>query len=274
MSDQDRTKQLTQRVCRALEANRPHDAVRLVVTGAEKRILPSGAELLKLLQRLAGARRAKLLIKAFAYYPCMGCKDGLESCERCKDRARAAWRKMACEHCLDFGMTRCDFCDGAGWVTYNFIPAGLRASVIAERMNTALKAMEAQLKKKTPRVTAANAKKLGSLLEQRILALNRLAGILENALTASKSRTAGGPQAGTFAKKVIRVASQTWPRLEKRMREQLLKLAEVLRLEATRASTGGAREIMQDRAKFYELLSRSRGFAGTSLEHPFLARSA
>ena len=214
------------------------------------------------------------MIKAFAIHPCPGCKKGLEYCESCKERQRASWRKSACERCLDFGVTRCDFCDGAGWVTYNFIPEGLRMAVIVERTNTALKEIDAILRQDFPGPTPANSKKLGQILEHQILSMNRLAGVLENALTASKSRLSADPGTEKLAKKVIKICLHTWRRLEQRIRELLLNLAEVLRFQAARSSTGAARELMLDRAKFYTMLSRSKGFPGTSLEHPFLSEKA
>lgn len=147
-------------------------------------------------------------------------------------------------------------------------------AVVLERTNTALKEIDAILKQDVPSPTPPNSKKIGQMLEHQILSLNRLAGVLENALIASKSRLAADPAAEKLANKVIKACIHSWRRLEQRLRERLLQLAEVLRFQAAHASTGAARELMKERAEFYVSLSRSVGFPGTSLEHPFLGGRA
>ncbi len=258
------------RIIKHLDSKREKDAVRLFVSGADRGLLPAKSDHPQELSRLIGKRRAVQLIRAFAFHPCYACTNGLEPCDQCQSERGTTRRIRTCERCLDLGVARCDFCDGAGWVAYSFVPEPLRLPVIVERIRTASRDLKEVMSQRLPKVDAKPAKQLGRALEKHLLHLNRLAGIMENALLAAKKHAEAHRQSAKFALRIMHTCLANWDILKLRI-SQLIKLqSRVLRLQLEDLRPGMARTVLEDRARFYDMLSRSKAFEGTGLVHPFL----
>jgi len=254
-----------------LKAGRDQDAARILIRDLRRTAAPRDADLGGWLIQAIGAKPAKRLIHALAHYPCFYCKNGLEECSLCGMRSPASNRRVCCEHCLDLLHVRCDFCDGSGWITYNAIPRGLWPAIILARAQTALSGLAALPSVSARQAKSAAPRPVRKRLEKELLALNRLAGILENAVDAVKKyKAANGAPFKPLATAVVVKSRAAWYQIRCRMREILLLLADTLRREADKAQTAKAGEIMRDRAAFYVTLSKSPAFSGTSLCHPFL----
>lgn len=258
-------------VAALLKAGREQEAARVLIRDLRRTTASREADPGKWLVRAIGAKPAIKLLHALAHYPCFYCKTGLDECTLCGMQHPNTARRGCCEHCLDLLFVRCDFCDGSGWITYNVIPRDLWPAVIFARTQAALKELAALLKTPLPEAAFTRPTSVRKHLERQLLMLNRLAGILENAVDAVKKyRPSNGITFKPLAVGVVVKSRAAWDRIHRRMRKLLLLLAEALRGEAADAETSQARAIMMDRAEFYVMLSKSRAFAGTSLCHPFL----
>lgn len=269
MPTEQKTPPFVARVREALGKKRNDDAVTILVDGISRSAVRRNGDLTPWLSKQFGTTGAKKLLQALTHFPCFYCKRGLTRCTACGGRGHAAG-EWPCDTCLALGYRRCDFCDGSGWVTYNFIPMGLRLSVIIARVQTAASELKALLQQPDPAAKGGSAKDAAS----QLLALNRLAGIFENALDATRAfkNSAAGKQ---VALKIRKSCVVSWKRLTPR----ILACLKALQADAARQAASGPeskRKYAERKAGLYEKLATAKRFAstGTALDHPFLTRAA
>lgn len=249
----------------ALGKKRDSDAAALLVEGLSHSVVKKNADLTPWLRSQFDAGGAKRLLTALTHFPCFYCKRGLLKCPSCGGRGRASG-DWPCEPCVALGMARCDFCDGSGWATYNFVPVGLRLSVIISRVQAASSELKVQLRQRSPATTSGKT----VAVARQLLALNRLAGIFENALDATRAFRKGG----TNKQIVINIRKACiagWKKIAPRLRECLVRLQRASVQEAA-----GAKGLYpQRKTDFYERLATSRHFmkTNTCIDHPFLTRA-
>lgn len=268
MASESRARTAVTAVAKALKAGRDIEAARVLVDAINHQALRADADLAGVLVRALGRQGLSRLIRGFARYPCFYCKQGLQECPACRGRGATAggW---VCEACIGLGVGRCDFCDAAGLVTYNFVPVGLRPAVIVERLRSPARELESVLSASVPR-NRVNQKTVA----RQILMLNRLAGMLENAADAAKKLRTTSESTRKFSGRVDKACAASWKRISHRLQVLVKLLAVLAQKELEAISNTSSRQRAERRVGFYERLAKNARFEGTCLEHPFLARHA
>lgn len=226
-------------------------------------------ELYELVVSHLGKARAASLVAAFARHPCMGCKRGLLLCEECKGKG-VFGRGSICDRCLGLGTSNCGFCAGSGWITYNYVPPGIRVPVVTERVKLAAKQATEALAEALPQ--SDDPPLTRRELARRLLELNRLMGAFDNALEVARHPPVSS-RAVASALKVIRVvALKAAGQIERRIRQLLALLVQDALARRERADTEVAQTIEKRRARFYHNLAKSPDFKWTCLRHVYLHR--
>jgi len=254
-----------------LDRGRGVEAVRLFGDALDHGVAPPDVDLVRWLIKAIGKRHASKLIVAYAHHPCFYCKKGLETCEACKGRGH--WEdNTLCETCVTTGVARCDFCDGAGLVTYNAMPPSLRMPVAIERVKLATKGLEAILQRPAPRPSQSQPHECLKSCAKRLIDVNRLMGIFENALVLAKAMGDSMLRSRPIIAKILRACLRCAPQGLQRIREVLQCMAACARYEAQDMRLApAARGTAKRRVVLLEsLLKPSSVFAGTALEHSFL----
>ena len=243
----------------ALEQGEDRKAVQLIAEAVESHLLPRAGALLPLLARHLGQFMASRVIHTFATYPCFYCDKGLNPCEACSG---TAWNEdgSACEECLGLGHAFCDFCKGSGWVTIDFVPAGLRLPVLIERLELADKRLRGALGPMERPDTKT--------LSARLVALNQVLAVLENTVLAVKESLPHDRETGATGEKIIQACAGDGRKAHK----ALMHVLEAMRhhaLAKAQQSSGIHAEHAQQRAMLYEGIL-ARFLVGTRLGHPFI----
>ena len=270
MTTAEQVAKVVRSVSQLVRAGRGARAVHLLVQAWSHDGAIRQVDLARLLTRQLGGEKTEALIRAFAAHPCMICTRGLLACEACRGEGEARDGRV-CDACAGFGATNCDFCAGSGWITYNCIPASLRAAVVVARCKLALAEAHALLAAPLPDPPKASRPTARKDLAQRLLRLNRLQGAFNNALEVARhSVAAATPTTSAVLKNVEAVCTKAATRLERTIRRLLLLLREVEEVEAARATQARIRESARWRANYYAALAKSSNFTGTCLYHLYL----
>ncbi|MGE0482073.1 MAG: hypothetical protein AB7Q17_16550 [Phycisphaerae bacterium] len=264
MALDEHARKIFQSVLRSIEAGRSSDAVHQFVQALSHDTNFKRIDLPPLLTRALGRAQTDALIEAFAVHPCMVCKRGLLLCEEC-DGKGASRSGRICDKCIGLGAANCDFCGGSGWITYNYVPNGLQAAVVLARSKLALAETRALLDAPLPGASGGGA--VRKQLAQHLLRLNRLLGAFNNALGVAQHPPDTGPAADAVLKKVEAASWEAARRLDRRLRQVLLRLEEHARATVSRGADG---EQGERRADYYHKLAKSPDFTGTSLHHVYL----
>jgi hypothetical protein len=266
---QDAVRRFARRLKASLNSDRTSEAVRLFTDGVAHELVPDRPDLGRWLMRVVGRTETLRLVKAFALKECFYCKGGLERCDACDGRGYYRDGPI-CDRCIGLGVAACDFCTGSGWVTYNCVPAGLRLYVILARVKAATGKADTLMGKNDPAVSGRSSREKGKALAKELLLLNRLLGVFENAIVVGEKLSAQDATAGPGVRKLVKTCRRGARRLEPRVRQVVQALAEVARLDATRAIKPVARAVAARRAEFYQGLATSNDFFGSGLHHPHL----
>lgn len=267
--DDNQSRLIMQPVLRALDAGRETEAVHQFMQALSHDTRFSRMDLTFLLAKLLGRTRMNALVQAFARHPCMACKRGLLLCDECDGKGIHTDGRI-CDTCVGLGTANCDFCAGSGWITYNYVPSGLRAAVVLARSKLALAAAQEILAEPLPTVRKNNSTAIRKQLAQTLLQTNRLLGAFNNAVGVARRPPDQSSTAVEVLAKVEAACSKAAARLEKRLRENLTLLGEAASVEADKPDSGATLRIAKNRAAFYLHLMQSTDFAGTSLYHPYL----
>lgn len=219
-----------------------------------------------------GKQRAAHLLRALSRHPCMGCRSGLIACEDCETKGFFADGRV-CDACSGLGATNCGFCSGSGWITYNFLPVGLRSIVALERTKQTISATRGLLSKPVPPVDASNLADCRKTLAKQLLRFNRFCGVLNNALSVARHPSLGDAHAATVLPKVEAACLAEAEKLKHRMRALLLASAQIAQAEIPTARNEAERDLARRRSEFYTQLASSTDFSGTSLFHVHLSDS-
>jgi hypothetical protein len=242
------------------------DSARIFMEAYKRNVTPKGPRLLQWIIGALGRDDAARLIAAFAHFPCVCCKNGLEACEACGSQGVRA-EGPVCETCAGFGMARCEFCDGAGLATYSFFPEELWLPIIADRSHMAIHQLALLIAQPIPRVSDPAAEQNHVNL---ILNLNKLIGVLENAVTSAQEAAHHDSHQETLAK-IITSCNRAAGMAIRYLRQVIRSQAAAIRQAAKSLPPGSAEaQFRASRAEYYESLAHSAGFEGTSLHHPFL----
>ena len=265
--DRERT-HLLQRVVKKLEKNDMPRAVQLFLGGQARGLIPKGPALPKWLTRAVGPKATNKLLKAFARHPCYFCRKGRVRCVECDGKG---YRETGpCETCLGIGIARCEFCDGTGRVSIDAVPKCLRPIVIRKRAESAMRNLKTLLDRPAPEPSSDGPGGGVEPCAKLLLELNRNLGFLENAVVAlgQSQEMRGVPRQENLFKACVRSAIAT----DKRIRQTLQSMSVSARTQAdTTEPDSPQSETALKKAYLYESLHKSKTYAGTSLEHPFLA---
>lgn len=244
------------RIAADLSTDRKRRAARWFLAAVAHEGFPSDIGTPEYVQRELGRELSQRLIGALAGYPCFGCQVGYEVCGRCRGSGFSEGAQ-ACDACAGMGQVRCDFCNGSGLATYNVIPMGLRREVMSRRVSRAIGLIE-RLASETP----ASAEGLRRL----VLRLNKLLGVLENAVIQARAMIGSGEaDAGAFDA-IARRIGKAGARAEDQIRAALRGLSRIyLARESGPHSADDAAA-----AAFFRGLADTDDFRGTGLEHFFL----
>ena len=216
-----------------------------------------------------GKQQTELLVHYYARYPCMGCKKGLLKCEHCDSHGVLSDGEV-CERCLGLRAMNCDFCAGSGWITYSFVPPGLVAAVLLERIRLVLAEAKDRLASPPEPEDSSPADRAKSLAGE-MLQFNRLLGVMDNGLAVVSSPPPPTRKHGNLLKKVRAACLHGADKVIRRVRRDLTQLAEVWAAKAVR---GNNRPAAKRLANFYHRLSASEDFSGTGLYHVYLSKAA
>jgi len=260
------TESFMQPVVAALKAGRRIDAVRHFQAAVAHQTGLGGAGLAAWVEQQLGRKLNSELVKALAQYPCMGCKKGLVICEDCEGRAQTDDQRM-CDKCTGLGAANCDFCGGSGWITYRFVPVGMRSAVVIERAKMVLNKAQELLAEPLPPPGRKDAKRQRVALGQAVLRANRYLGALDNAIGLCKRPQQQEHQAQASLQRVAAVCRKAASRLEKRVRQALKALARLEADQARNSQNSSHRDRASRRSKYFEQRAASASFVGTSLDH-------
>ena len=257
------------RVAAQLDGGRGYEAVRLFLDAVAHEAMPRHVPLGVWISETLDEDSMRSLVTALAHFPCFGCKGGYEPCRPCAASGFSSVRQV-CAACIGFGVARCDFCNASGLATYNLIPAELRYRVLQTRVAIAVrhvrKLTDADADSSTgspPRVAR---------LRQGVLDLNKLLGVLENALLVWHQTAESEGEQGKHRRSIDMACRDTAHFARVAMRQMLKGLAEAHE-RAAKQSVGIAAEAATDLGEYYDVLYHGDRFAGTLLGHPFLCRS-
>lgn len=265
-----RRKRAMQGVLAALKRGRHAEATRHFKEAQACRVVPEDSQLDDWLGRHLGKRATAQLAKAFALTPCFYCKKGRESCQECNGRGHHAGT-MICDACLGIGVTRCDFCDGSAWVTINWVPSVFLTPVLTIRAKSAAERLKVLFDQPMPEPSRRNRKVALKKCSGAILAVNSLIGVLENTVTAARQAGEQNPELSDRLSKLVGSCVRASVKADRFVREMLQRMAAAARFSVEAAgpeSEDG--KLATNRAERYELLSVSKDYEGTFLEHPFL----
>lgn len=226
-------------------------------------------ELFQLVVSQLGKARAELLIAAFARHTCMGCKRGLLLCEECNGKG-VFGKGSICDRCIGLGAANCGFCAGSGWITYNYVPPGIRVPVVTERVKLAARQATEAMAEALPQ--SDDPPLTRKELARRLLEFNRLMGAFDNALEVTRHPPVSSKSAASALKVIREVALKAAGRIERRIRQLLALLVQDALSRRERADTEAARTIEKRRARFYHSLAKSPDFKRTCLRHVYLHR--
>lgn len=266
MAEAARAQTVFSAIGQQLRRGRQQEAVRIVVDGVARRLLPSDSALPGMLSKQLGAPAFSKLVQGFATFPCFYCRRGLQECLACVGRgtSHGGW---VCETCVGLGISRCDFCDGAGWVTYSIVPEGLRPHVIAERVSLARKGLKSLLAQSNP-----DERQGRRAVARHLMELNRLCGVFENASVAIRAIRLRSKPMVAIIRRIEKACLTAWKSLKPRMKLAVQALERLEAKDLARETGTSARQRLERRVAFYHRIARSAGFDGTSLHHPFLCR--
>lgn len=262
---------IMQSVIRALDADRGAEAVHQFMQALSHDSALKAVDLPPVLAKSLGKARTAALTEAFARHPCMVCRRGLLRCDECKGSGHFGLERT-CDLCVGLGVANCDFCAGSGWITYNYVPVGLRAPVVLARCKLALAEARELLAVPVPNPRTGSVSVSRKELARRLLRVNRLLGAFSNALGIARHTADAGATASAVLKKVEVACLKAADKLDRRLRQLLLLLGENARVQAARSSDSRKRTLAERRATFYEVRAKSPDFKGTSLHHVHLGR--
>ena len=242
-----------------MDAGEGQLAARAFLVAVAHNKLPAGLRLNEWLQGLSEQRQGKL-IAAFAQYPCFACRNGQESCDTCGGSGFSAAARV-CSTCAGFGEKRCDFCSGSGLAAYSVMPIELWPRVIVARARRAVHYLKKLAEQPVPVAEA--------VMTRRVLDMNKLLGVLENAVAAARqleASEAAGPHMAAQFSGFCRPHAAAGMRA---MRETLAALSRHSREAASTLPPVDAENAMA-KSEFFEDLAESATFAGTGLSHPYL----
>ncbi len=264
--DEDVSKRLAQQVSAKLHEGHAKDAARLFIEAHHRGIIPKGPQLPQWMLATLGRDDSTKLIAAFAHFPCVCCKGGLESCEACGGQGVRPEGPI-CETCAGLGTASCEFCDGTGLATYSFFPEELWLPILVERSHMAIHQLGLLIQQPIPRISDPAAEQNHTHL---ILNLNKLMGVLETSVSTAQETVHRDSHQETL-ERLVTSGNHAAGLATQYMRQVIRSLAAAIRQTAKPLPHDSAEaQFREGRAAFYDSLSHSHAFEGTCLHHPFL----
>ena len=244
----------------AVDAHDSRRAASELLDACNRGALRTDGELRQWLIGSVGKQRFGKLLAALVRQPCAYCSGGIDACANC---GGSGIRDdiFCCRTCAGLGKSRCDFCGGSGLATYNYFPDGLRFDVLRGRVQLA--AINLDRLHLGPSISPDV-----SSLENRILNLNKILSVLENARVEASRLL--HPRSANESAIAIRtqIDGAAGKALDAR-RSAIVLVKDLLRRQSN-VSAGIDSRPAAVRADFYEQLLEESSFNGTILDHPFL----
>jgi hypothetical protein len=254
-----------------LQASRLEKAADLFLKAQEKGVLPANRNIVKRLLDVLGEKTANRLITAFAFHPCQFCTKGRIRCEICEGSGHIEQRAV-CERCFGFGVARCSFCNGSGWLALSDIPEGIRAPALVRRAEKTLKDAKSVLNVPIPQLSEdkpiSTLKKCAALW----VAMDRIMGVVENIVVTYQSSMVPSSGYDQQLRDIIQLAVRAVAKLKQNIRKVVTVMQQSARMEAQVAPPGSARaKLAKNRAEFYRsLLDKADLVYNLTDAHPLL----
>jgi hypothetical protein len=257
-----------------LRANRPGEAARLLGQAVLDAALPNDQALAGRLLKAAGREGLEHLVEAFVHFPCFYCKKGRDRCSACHGSGRPLGGAI-CEACIGMGLERCDFCDGSGWVTINYVPRALQPPVLRKRALLAFERLRKLLEQPAPRAVPGQPAAAIKQCYVQLLEIDRQLGVVENCFTARQSLVRAGQNVAEQLDRVLTKCVSLVGEAESRLREIVAAMASAHQIAAQAPGTSGTkRQADEQVAAFWAAYTKpERSAIGVLLKHPFLSRA-
>lgn len=265
--DADKTDQILQKLQEAVESGHLKDAKQLLQHADASGRLKSDSGIFAGLKAAVGEKPALAIVKSIALQACPCCTGGREKCDECQGKGFVDDVRV-CRVCAGLGLQRCPFCNGTCLAGYDFVPRGLRPTVLVMR----LKFAEEQLKslaKGTDQATM-NVREM----VKRIVSVDRCRGILANAVEQARLNEIGASSGlkmySTASKtKIQRMSRSLNDKAEALIEKLFHALAEKFVRKAQAKGTDNRHRVLHaHRAKVFAELGARQYFGNTSLRTP------
>jgi hypothetical protein len=207
----------------------------------------------------AGTRAT--IASAFAHFPCFACRNGLEACDACTGSGFVGVARV-CGACVGIGTRRCDFCSGTGLAAYSAMPVEVWNDVLRSRASRAAKFIG--------RIAQADPAALSEAAAiNQLQDLNKLLGVLENALMAARQLGISGELDDEGVAQFVKACAAPASKGLAFLTADLRRLGELSR-DAAQRLEGLDADNADAKAEFYAELADATPFEGTGIAHPFL----
>ncbi|MFC1761676.1 hypothetical protein ACFL6U_06310 [Planctomycetota bacterium] len=261
-------------MARQLEDKNIAQALQLFSLAQNKGLLAENRAHPSVLVKVIGADATQHLVQALAFYPCPYCKRGRVRCKNCKGHGHLDYT-LVCDACFSLGASRCECCDGSGWMALEDLPAALQAPILVSRAQNALSRLHTFMQNAHHPLSAEVGGMSLPRLAHYIAFLDRYIGVLENAIILHQKQIEETSWDHHVLDRTVRACIQTGGRAKQYLSDVLESLQESAQNEAESADPDSdAGKLARARMDFYTAQNDLLGLSGSMLEeHPFLDKA-
>lgn len=262
--DADKTDQILAELRESLGSGNYKQAIQLLRHADAAGSLRADASVVAGLTAAVGERHTLGIIKSLATDACRYCTSGRDACKECEGKGYL--QRRACTDCSGLGVTRCPFCNGTALAGYDFVPRGLRAAVVAQRLDMA----ERRLAERN----RPAGKEPPTKLARRMIEIDGCRGILANAIEQVRTHSLNAPGTTPLFTPTQRTQVEQRCRRVNEAAESLIRtlLAALGALYSDRAQRApkedNRRVLYAHRAKTFARLSTAPKFDGSAFATP------
>jgi hypothetical protein len=219
-----------------------------------------------------GKLEAGKLLDALARSGCPACSRGYTVCEQCRGGGSSEQTRV-CDRCAGLGVTPCEFCGGSGLIGSEVFPAALQPAVAIDRAARAVRHIARLTQDPLLRPETDGASRTPKRWKRLLLELEREFRGLGNALMVVEQTQKLRPGVRSRLARAVPAFVRAARKANLAIRVCLDALGKGARHDAAMAGAGSSsRTWAENRAAFYESLSRSDAFEGTGFDRTVLNR--